>query len=106
MDRVLASSVVDRGFETNQVKPKTIKLAFVAVMELELPQSLRERAASVHSSEPMFARALCDSVAQLDEELGFHAGDMVTVTEIIDDDWYYGELGNKKGMFCSFNNNS
>jgi hypothetical protein len=38
-------------------------------MELELPQSLRERAASVHSSEPMFARALCDSVAQLDEEL-------------------------------------
>ena len=70
-------------------------------MELELPQSLRERAASVHSSEPMFARALCDSVAQLDEELGFHAGDMVTVTEIIDDDWYYGELGNKKGMFLS-----
>jgi hypothetical protein len=26
---------------------------------------------------------------------------MVTVTEIIDDDWYYGELGNKKGMFLS-----
>jgi hypothetical protein len=79
---VLASSVVDRGFETNQVKPKTIKLAFVDnfdffqtlgvviegteklddnwwrgrigtqtgifptthVMELELPQSLRESA--------------------------------------------------------------
>lgn len=70
-------------------------------MELEVPQSLRDRAASVHSTEPMFARALCDSVAQLDEELGFHAGDMVMVTEIIDDDWYYGELGNKKGMFLS-----
>ena len=30
MDSVLASSVVDRGFDTNQVKPKTIKLACVA----------------------------------------------------------------------------
>ncbi|XP_063400235.1 dynamin-binding protein-like [Mytilus trossulus] len=71
------------------------------VIELEVPQALRDRAASVHSSEPMFAQALCDSAAQLDEELGFHAGDIVTVTEIIDDDWYYGELGDKKGIFLS-----
>jgi hypothetical protein len=28
--RVLVSSVVDRGFEPDQVKPKTIKLVFVA----------------------------------------------------------------------------
>ncbi|VDI29079.1 dynamin-binding protein [Mytilus galloprovincialis] len=71
------------------------------VIELEVPQALRDRAASVHSSEPMFAQALCDSTAQLDEELSFHAGDIVTVTEIIDDDWYYGELGDKKGIFLS-----
>ncbi|XP_052067462.1 dynamin-binding protein-like isoform X1 [Mytilus californianus] len=71
------------------------------VIELEVPQALRERAASVHSSEPMFAQALCDSAAQLDEELGFQTGDIVTVTEIIDDDWYYGELGDKKGIFLS-----
>ncbi|CAC5417940.1 DNMBP [Mytilus coruscus] len=71
------------------------------VIELEVPQALRDRAASVHSSEPMFAQALCDSAGQLDEELGFRTGDIVTVTEIIDDDWYYGELSGKKGIFLS-----
>ncbi|XP_061166815.1 dynamin-binding protein-like [Saccostrea echinata] len=71
------------------------------VMELELPPSLKERSHSVHSTEPLFALALCDSVAQLDEELGFKTGDIITVTEILDSDWYYGELGRKKGMFLS-----
>lgn len=71
------------------------------VMELELPPTLKERSRSVHSTEPLFALALCDSVAQLDEELGFKTGDVITVTEILDSDWYYGELGSRKGMFLS-----
>ncbi|OWF54976.1 dynamin-binding protein-like [Mizuhopecten yessoensis] len=71
------------------------------VMELEVPSSLRERSKSVHSSEPMFARALRDSVAQLDEELGFKAGDMITIKEVVDADWYIGELGSRSGMFLA-----
>ena len=71
------------------------------VMELEISKLLRNRSKSVHSSEPLFAQALCDSVAQLDEELGFKAGDIITVTEVIDEDWYQGEVGGKSGMFLA-----
>ena len=49
----------------------------------------------------MFAKALCDSVAQLDEELGFSAGDIITVTEVIDEDWYQGEVHGRSGMFLA-----
>ena len=71
------------------------------VLELEIPKLLRHRSKSVHSSEPLFAQALCDSVAQLDEELGFSAGDIITVTEVIDEDWYQGEVHGKSGMFLA-----
>ena len=70
-------------------------------MELEISKLLRNRSKSVHSSEPLFAQALCDSVAQLDEELGFKAGDIITVTEVIDEDWYQGEVSGKSGMFLA-----
>ncbi|XP_069133070.1 dynamin-binding protein-like [Argopecten irradians] len=71
------------------------------VMELEVPSCLRERSKSVHSSEPMFARALRDAVAQLDGELGFNVGDMITITEVVDEDWYIGELSGRTGMFLA-----
>ena len=71
------------------------------VLELEISKLLRNRSKSVHSSEPLFAQALCDSVAQLDEELGFKAGDIITVTEVIDEDWYQGEVHGKSGMFLA-----
>lgn len=71
------------------------------VKELDVPKALRERSKSIHSTEPMFAMALCDSMAQLDEELSFKMGDMITVTEVVDADWYVGELGGKSGMFLS-----
>ncbi|KAJ8298585.1 hypothetical protein KUTeg_022645 [Tegillarca granosa] len=71
------------------------------VKELDVPKALRERSKSIHSTEPMFAIALCDSIAQLDEELSFKTGDMITVTEVVDADWYVGELGGKSGMFLS-----
>ena len=70
-------------------------------MELEISKLLRNRSKSVHSSEPLFAQALCDSVAQLDEELSFRAGDIITVTEVIDEDWYQGEVSGKSGMFLA-----
>ncbi|XP_060066478.1 dynamin-binding protein-like [Ylistrum balloti] len=71
------------------------------VMELEVPSCLRERSKSVHSSEPMFARAMRDSKAQLDGELGFQVGDMITITEVVDEDWYIGELSGRTGMFLA-----
>lgn len=71
------------------------------VIELEIPKLLRQRSKSVHGKELLFARALCDSVAQLDEELGFQAGDIISVIEVLDADWYIGELGSKQGMFLS-----
>ena len=70
-------------------------------LELDIPKLLRNRSKSVHSSEPLFAQALCDSVAQLDEELGFSAGDIITVTEVIDEDWYQGEVHGRSGMFLA-----
>ncbi|KAK3591896.1 hypothetical protein CHS0354_005105 [Potamilus streckersoni] len=71
------------------------------VVELEVPKSLQARSKNVHSNEPLFGQALCDSVAQLDGELGFKAGEIITVTEVVDEDWYIGELGGKKGMFLA-----
>ncbi|KAL3842358.1 hypothetical protein ACJMK2_020381 [Sinanodonta woodiana] len=71
------------------------------VLELEVPKSLQVRSKNVHSKEPLFGRALCDSVAQLDGELGFKIGEIITVTEVVDEDWYMGELRGKKGMFLA-----
>ena len=70
-------------------------------MEIEIPTLLRQRSRSVHSSEPLFAQALVDAVAQLDDELSFQAGDIIKVTEVIDEDWYRGECHGKTGMFLT-----
>ena len=46
MISVLASSAIDRGFEPNRVKPKIIKLVFVAS-----PQSTLRKARSINEKE-------------------------------------------------------
>lgn len=62
---------------------------------------MKNRSKSVHSSEQLFAQALVDAVGQLDEELSFKAGDIITVTEVIDEDWYKGECHGKSGIFLA-----
>lgn len=71
------------------------------VMELEESRVLKHRSQSVHSAEQLFAQALVDSVAQLDEELSFQVGDIISVTEVLDEDWYVGECRGKSGMFLA-----
>lgn len=71
------------------------------VSELEVSKLLKSRSKSVHSSEPLFAQAQVDAVGQLDTELSFQAGDIITVTEVIDEDWYQGECRGKSGMFLA-----
>lgn len=74
----------------------------IYVIELEILFILKERSRSVRFIEFLFVLVLCDSVVQFDEELGFKTGDIIIVIEILDVDWYYGELGGKKGMFFLF----
>lgn len=74
----------------------------IYVIELEILFILKERSRSVRFIEFLFVLVLCDFVVQFDEELGFKIGDIIIVIEILDVDWYYGELGGKKGMFFLF----
>lgn len=74
----------------------------IYVIELEILFILKERSRSVRFIEFLFVLVLCDLVVQFDEELGFKIGDIIIVIEILDVDWYYGELGGKKGMFFLF----
>ncbi|XP_070200464.1 dynamin-binding protein-like [Littorina saxatilis] len=68
--------------------------------------SLRNRSASLKSrsnslaktSETVFARALVDVVPQIEGELGFQTGDLITVKEVVDEDWFYGECHNSVGL--------
>ncbi|XP_046555696.1 LOW QUALITY PROTEIN: dynamin-binding protein-like [Haliotis rubra] len=52
-------------------------------------------------SEPICARAMVDITPQIDGELGFGIGDVITITEIIDSDWYMGQFGGKEGLVSS-----
>ncbi|KAL4224790.1 hypothetical protein ACF0H5_015486 [Mactra antiquata] len=71
------------------------------VIELEVSRLLKQRSKSVHSAETLFAQALVDAVGQLDEELSFQVGDIIKVTEVVDEDWYIGEVRGKSGMFLA-----
>ena len=44
-------------------------------------------------------RAMFDFDAQGPDELGFRKGDMIRVTQRVDDSWWRGELGGQEGMF-------
>ncbi|ESO86911.1 hypothetical protein LOTGIDRAFT_194465, partial [Lottia gigantea] len=50
---------------------------------------------------PFKATALVDVTPQLDYELGFRAGDVLTVIEIVDDDWIEAELDGQSGLVSS-----
>ena len=61
--------------------------------------SVQARADSLAAtSETVFARALVDVVPQIEGELGFQTGDLITVTEVVDDDWFYGQCHNRVGL--------
>ncbi|XP_071100448.1 dynamin-binding protein-like isoform X2 [Haliotis cracherodii] len=52
-------------------------------------------------TEHICARALVDITPQIDGELGFGIGDVITISEIIDSDWYMGQFGGKEGLVSS-----
>ncbi|XP_075790560.1 dynamin-binding protein isoform X2 [Pelodiscus sinensis] len=45
------------------------------------------------------ARALMSLSAQLEEELDFREGDVITIVEIPEPGWFTGELGGRRGIF-------
>ncbi|CAN8004345.1 unnamed protein product [Ixodes hexagonus] len=47
----------------------------------------------------LWARALQDLSAQLDDEMSLNRGDLVHVTQILDKDWFWGECGGRSGKF-------
>jgi len=56
----------------------------------------------------MKARVKMNMKAQLEEEMDLHVGDIVTVTEIVDKDWYryvtvsgFGMFGYCIAVFCT-----
>ena len=44
-------------------------------------------------------RAMFDFDAQGPDELGFRKGDIIRVTQRVDDSWWRGELSGNEGMF-------
>ncbi|XP_045175182.2 dynamin-binding protein-like isoform X2 [Mercenaria mercenaria] len=100
-DVILGLAPIDDFWWNGQCRGRKGIFPLTHVTELEVSKLLKSRSKSVHSSEPLFARAQVDSVGQLDEELSFQAGDIITVTEVIDEDWYQGECRGKSGMFLA-----
>ncbi|XP_053966778.1 growth factor receptor-bound protein 2 isoform X1 [Anastrepha ludens] len=49
----------------------------------------------------MLVQALYDFVPQESGELDFRRGDVITVTDRSDENWWNGEIGNRKGIFPS-----
>lgn len=47
----------------------------------------------------MLVQAMYDFKAQEKGELGFNRGDIITVTDRSDKNWWEGEMGDKKGFF-------
>ncbi|KAJ3023281.1 Intersectin 1 (SH3 domain protein) [Thoreauomyces humboldtii] len=45
------------------------------------------------------AKALYDYIASADDEIGFKAGDIISLTDATDSDWYVGELHGQSGAF-------
>jgi len=54
---------------------------------------------SEHQFMNMKARVKMNTKAQLEEEMDLHVGDIVTVTEIVDKDWYRYVTVSGFGMF-------
>ncbi|XP_052800094.1 dynamin-binding protein-like isoform X2 [Mya arenaria] len=100
-DIIVGLNPIDDSWWQGQIKHTTGMFPVTHVMELELSGLLQQRSKSVHSAETLFAQALVDSVAQLDEELSFQAGDIITVTEVVDEDWYVGQCRGRSGMFLA-----
>lgn len=77
------------------------------VKELELSgrsRQLSERSAAAKDSElPPYAlgqgRALMSLHAQLDEELDFREGDIITIVDMPEPGWFQGELEGRTGIF-------
>ncbi|KAK7476700.1 hypothetical protein BaRGS_00032098 [Batillaria attramentaria] len=115
-DIILGLEQVDENWWKGKIGPLRGIFPLSCVQELVVPTegprsrsaSLRSRSSSIMShsdslaSQPMpetvFARALVDVVPQIEGELGFQVGDLITVKEIVDDDWFYGECHNKVGL--------
>ncbi|ALC41633.1 drk [Drosophila busckii] len=50
-------------------------------------------------NELLLVQALYDFVPQESGELDFRRGDVITVTDRSDENWWNGEIGNRKGIF-------
>ncbi|OBA21399.1 hypothetical protein METBIDRAFT_42404, partial [Metschnikowia bicuspidata var. bicuspidata NRRL YB-4993] len=50
-------------------------------------------------SVPFTVKALHDYKSDYDDDLQFAAGQVITVTDIEDDEWYSGTYGGQSGLF-------
>ena len=100
---------MDENWWNGTLDNKTGIFPITHVSELEEEASVPEAVApseqvappSVCSDTKVIAtvRATMDLTAQLDDELGFHTGDVIAVVEIIDSDFGIGQLNDKTGSF-------
>ncbi|KAJ3118528.1 spermatogenesis-associated protein 13 [Phlyctochytrium bullatum] len=74
----------------------------VITSEVEPATSFRAEKAEEAKAEEgsgMFARALWDYDAIEDNEISFKAGEVITIIELCNEDWYEGRIGNVAGYF-------
>lgn len=104
-DIIVGLQPVDENWWNGMLGNETGIFPITHVFELEEEEAPTEVASP--SEEPVSGdtkviatvRATMDLTAQLDDELGFHTGDIIEVMEIIDSDFGIGQLNSKTGSF-------
>lgn len=93
---IIGISQVNENWWYGRIGARTGMFPITYVWQLE-SKLLKEK--SKHHVMNMKARVKMNMKAQLDEEMDLYVGDIVTVTEIVDKDWYRGICGTRTGIF-------
>ncbi|CAH1786583.1 unnamed protein product, partial [Owenia fusiformis] len=112
-DIVIGTKMVDANWWQGKCHGKSGIFPLTHTRIIDIPASPTPQANATSHMSPMLpaqpnltqttakckGRAIMDSVAQIDEELSFNSGDVITISEEVDQVFYRGECNGKVGIF-------